>query len=103
VRDFLDVRDVARAYHLLFQKGKAGEVYNVCRGQGISLREVINYIADYLKVEIDFKVDLLLVRPNDNPVVVGNNKKIVNETGWSPEISFKKSITDVCDYWMKIL
>ena len=99
VRDFLDVRDVVRAYYLLLQKGKKGEIYNVCAGRGIALKELINYMADYLRIKVELKVDQSLIRPNDNPVIVGNNKKIRDELGWQPEIPLKKSIADICDYW----
>ena len=100
IRDFLDVRDVVRAYYLLFQKGKTGEIYNVCGGRGISLKKIIKQIADYLKIKVDLEIDKSLVRPNDSPVIIGDNKKIRDELGWKPEISLNKSIIDVCDYWM---
>lgn len=99
VRDFLDVRDVVKAYYLLLQKGKRGEIYNVCAGRGIALKELINCIADYLRIKVELKVDRSLIRPNDNPVIIGNNKKIRDELGWHPEIPLKKSIADICDYW----
>jgi GDP-4-dehydro-6-deoxy-D-mannose reductase len=99
VRDFLDVRDVVRAYYLLLQRGKKGEIYNVCTGKGVALEKVINYIADYLKIKVELKMVKSLVRPNDNPVIIGNNRKIKNELGWQPEISLRKSIVDICEYW----
>lgn len=100
VRDFLDVRDVVKAYYLLLQKGKCGGIYNVCAGRGIALKEVINYIADYLRIKVELKVGQSLIRPNDNPVIIGNNKKIRDELGWNPEIPLRKSIADICDYWI---
>ena len=99
VRDFLDVRDVVKAYYLLLLKGKRGQIYNVCAGRGITLKELINYIADYLKIKVELKVDQSLIRPNDNPVIIGNNKKIRDELGWQPEIPLRKSIVDICDCW----
>jgi len=99
VRDFLDVRDVVKAYYLLLQKGKCGEIYNICAGRGIPLKEIINCIAGYLKIKVKLKVDQTLIRPNDNPVIIGNNKKIRAELGWQPEIPLKKSIADICNYW----
>ena len=99
VRDFLDIRDVVKAYYLLLQKGKSGEIYNVCVGRGVSLKELINYIADYLRIKVELKVDQALIRPNDNPVIIGSNRKIRDELGWHPEIPLKKSIADICDYW----
>lgn len=99
IRDFLDVRDVVRAYDLLFQKGKNGEIYNICGGRGVTLREVVDLIASYLKLEVNLEIDKLLIRPNDNLVIVGDNKKIKDELGWHPEIPLEKSIVDICDYW----
>lgn len=101
VRDFLDVRDVVRAYDLLFKKGKTGEIYNICSGRGMSLREVIHCIADYLKISVDLRIIPSLIRPQDNPMIIGDNRKARSELGWNPEISFKKSIEDVCEYWME--
>lgn len=45
VRDFVDVRDVVRAYYRLLLDGKAGEVYNICGEKGVSLAEVVDQIA----------------------------------------------------------
>ena len=37
-RDFSDVRDVVRGYHLAITQGEPGEVYNVGSGQAYSIR-----------------------------------------------------------------
>ncbi len=39
-RDLTDVRDVVRAYRDLLEAGTPGEVYNVCRGEAVSIREI---------------------------------------------------------------
>jgi GDP-4-dehydro-6-deoxy-D-mannose reductase len=41
IRDFVDVRDVVRAYDGLLKKGRKGEIYNICTGVGHSLKELI--------------------------------------------------------------
>lgn len=99
IRDFSDVRDVVRAYYLLFQKGKAGEVYNVCSGNGISLHDIIKQIAGIAKINVMPRTDPGLVRPTDLPIIVGSNKKIFDDTGWENEFSLKKSLKDIFDYW----
>ena len=38
VRDFLHVSDVVDAYLALLERGVPGEVYNVCSGEGASVR-----------------------------------------------------------------
>ena len=99
VRDFIDVRDVVKAYYLLFKKGKKGELYNICSGKGISLNEVINIMTSNLNISILQKIDTQLVRPNDNKIIIGSNEKIKAETGWSNAIPIEKSIADILEFY----
>lgn len=99
VRDFLDVRDVVDAYMRLFQDGVKGEVYNICSGKGVSLREVIDMLCEILEIEIELETDPNLIRPNDNKIIIGSNKKLKDATGWEQKISLKKSLEDILNYW----
>ncbi len=99
VRDFLDVRDVVAAYYELFRKGKKGQVYNVCSGQGVTLREIIEKMGRLMGVDIEIKVNESLIRPNDNRIIVGSNEKIRKETGWKTTIALEDSLRDILDYW----
>jgi GDP-4-dehydro-6-deoxy-D-mannose reductase len=103
IRDFLDVRDVVRAYHLLLEKGAAGELYNVCSGNGYSLEEIIDMLASLLQVSVTTKVDITKIRPNDNKVIIGDNVKIKDHIGWWPKISFLQSLQDLVFYWKNML
>ncbi len=99
IRDFSDVRDVVVAYHLLLHSGKSGEVYNVCSGEGISLREVILIMADILNMKIAITIDEKLIRPNENKKIIGCNEKIKQALGWQPQYSLRQSLCDVLNYW----
>lgn len=101
VRDFIDVRDVVEAYYLLFKKGRKGEVYNICTGKGTSLSEVIGIMSSLLEIEVEQKVDPLLVRPNDNRVIIGCNEKIKRDTGWSNKHSLEKSLNDILSHFLQ--
>lgn len=101
VRDFLDVRDVVDAYIRLFKDGVKGEVYNICSGNGVSLREVIDMLCGILEIEIDLETDPNLIRPNDNKIIIGANKKLKDTTGWEQKISLKNSLEDIISYWDK--
>jgi GDP-4-dehydro-6-deoxy-D-mannose reductase len=101
VRDFIDVRDVVRAYDLLFKKGRGGEIYNVCSGRGIAISEIIDSMAGILKIDITSAPDPSLIRPTDNKMLIGSNEKIKQHTGWESTISLKKSLEDILDYWMQ--
>ncbi len=95
VRDFVDVRDVVRAYDLLLQNGTPGEVYNICGGKGMTLRGVIDEIANLLGVEVKTKTDPSLVRPGDNHVIIGSSEKIFRELGWEATIPLEKTLKDM--------
>ncbi|MCK4797320.1 MAG: GDP-mannose 4,6-dehydratase [Spirochaetes bacterium] len=100
-RDFLDVRDVASAYYLLFKEGKRGEVYNVCSGNGYILSDIINKMADICNININIKSNPKFIRPNDNKIIVGSNEKIKKGTRWNPSISIEQSLKDILEYWKK--
>jgi GDP-4-dehydro-6-deoxy-D-mannose reductase len=98
VRDFTDVRDIVSAYYLLLNKGEKGEVYNVCSGVGISLANIIQIISKYLDVEVIIKVDPKRIRPQDNKLIVGSNKKL-KDLGWNQKYLLEDTLKDLIDYW----
>ncbi|HKZ35465.1 MAG TPA: GDP-mannose 4,6-dehydratase [Patescibacteria group bacterium] len=97
-RDFTDVRDAVSAYWLLMQNGKNGETYNVCSGQGYSLKEIIEKLKSLSK--IDFEVISLdnRLRQNDPDSITGDNQKL-KSLGWQPQYSLDSSLKDTLDYW----
>ncbi|MCC7332178.1 MAG: GDP-mannose 4,6-dehydratase [Flavobacteriales bacterium] len=99
VRDFIDVRAVVEAYYLLFKKGKKGEVYNICNGVGTSLQEIITIISKIVDVEIIQETDVNLVRPNDNKIIIGSNKKLIKDTGWKNRYSLQDSLKEIISYY----
>ena len=99
IRDFLDVRDVVKAYYLLLKKGRSGEVYNICSGNGILLSDIISKMSEILNLSIETKINPDLIRPNENKKIIGSYQKIKNELGWQPEIPLDKSLEDIIRYW----
>ena len=99
IRDFVDVRDVVRAYYLLLKSGRRGEVYNICSGKGIVLKDIISAMSELLNINVDTLVNPELIRPNENKKVIGSYQKIKEELGWQPEIDISKSLSDIIQYW----
>jgi len=97
-RDFLDVRDVVRAYVCLMEKGRKGEVYNICSGRAIALKEVLDMLLSLTSSAIEIRVDPQKLRKTDIPLLVGDNQKIRNETSWTPKISIKQTLIDLLEY-----
>jgi GDP-4-dehydro-6-deoxy-D-mannose reductase len=95
VRDFLDVRDVVRAYLLLLNHGQPGEVYNLASGIGRRLADCFELLARVIDVAAVAEPDAALLRPGDIPVLIGDATKLRTATGWSPEIAFERTLQDL--------
>jgi len=98
-RDYTDVRDIARAYRLLLEKGNPGETYNICSGTALSGHEILSHILSAAGCGPDIVRDPLKTQPSDRPVLYGSHQKITDDTGWRPEIKIDKTIHDVVEDW----
>lgn len=100
-RDFTDVRDGAEAYLLLIQKGKAGEIYNVCSGKSRELKEVIKILKQVAGTDFKVDEDKNRFKNKDPRELFGDNSKL-KALGWREKCSLKESLKDIIDYWGKI-
>ncbi len=100
-RDYCDVRDVVRAYLLLLRKGRRGEAYNICSGKALALREILDFLIRESsgKAPISVNVDPAKLRKADVPALIGSNRKIAQETGWSPRIPMDQTLRDLLGFW----
>lgn len=98
-RDFIDVRDAVRAYVLLMNKGKRGEVYNVCRGEGVVLRRLLEILLSSAAKPVKIEQDPAKMRKVDIPFLVGDNRKVKKETSWEPQIPLEHTLLELLDYW----
>ncbi|WP_418791095.1 GDP-mannose 4,6-dehydratase [Phosphitispora sp. TUW77] len=103
VRDFIDVRDVVGAYYQLLKKGREGQVYNICSGKGYRLSEVIEVIKAVLGVEFEIEIEKSFIRPVDNPVIIGSNRKLSEEVQFCTKYELHDSIRDIGKYWSEVL
>jgi GDP-4-dehydro-6-deoxy-D-mannose reductase len=95
VRDLLDVRDVVAAYVALLDRGAAGEVYNVARGEGVTIRDLFERLAGLLDAEVEPVPDEALVRTGDIPHLVGDPTKLERATGWCASITLDETLRGV--------
>jgi len=100
-RDYTDVRDTVRAYLLLMTKGRGGEVYNVCSGRAVKLRQILEFMLQQVSFPVKIEVDESRLRKMDIERLVGDNRKIKQETGWEPTIPLEKTLQDLLAYWRK--
>lgn len=98
-RDFLDVRDVAKAYYILLKQGKKNSVYNICSGRGTVLKDIITILSQQLNITIQTQTNPQLIRPNENRKIMGSFQKMKKDFGWQPEISLEQTLADIIAYW----
>jgi GDP-4-dehydro-6-deoxy-D-mannose reductase len=94
-RDYLDVRDQARALALLIKRGRPGEVYNVCSGKVRTIRDLVMFLIGLSGAPIEIRIDPALERSIDIPLLVGSPEKLISLTGWKPMISLEDSLRDL--------
>ncbi len=98
-RDFVDVRDAARAYSLLAQRGSAGRCYNVCSGQATSIQECLELLLEMTRVNFNLVQDPERLQNNDIPVQRGDPVRLQRATGWQAEIPIRQSLQDLLNEW----
>ncbi len=94
-RDFVDVRDVARAYRLVALQGRPGAIYNVCSGVDRAIEDIAHGLAAKSTADVRFVQRDGLIRPVDTPIVRGDASALAADTGWAPEIAFETTLHDV--------
>jgi GDP-4-dehydro-6-deoxy-D-mannose reductase len=95
VRDFLHVRDVARAYVDLLSQGTVGDVYNVASGVGVDVGTLAKRVLALVGVDAILNTDAALVRPAEVPVLIGDATKLRRATEWSPRFTLDSIIEDL--------
>jgi len=100
-RDWTDVRDMVRAYHLALEKCRPGEVYNIGRGEAMTVEAMLDLLLSMTKVPVKIEQDPARMRPSDVRLLRCDCSKFKQETGWEPQIPFKTTLRDLLDYWRK--
>jgi GDP-4-dehydro-6-deoxy-D-mannose reductase len=100
-RDYTDVRDIARAYRLLIEKGKPGERYNICSGKALSGHQILDGLLASSDARPKIEQDPNKMRPSDNPVIYGSHEKLTRDTGWQPEIDIETTLKDALAEWRR--
>lgn len=102
-RDYTDVRDVVKAYMSIIEKGEPGRPYNVCRGTGYKLSDLLEKYRSMARKEIKVQTDQSRMRPVDIPILTGSNKRLTGDTGWQPQIEIETTLSDSLQFWRERL
>lgn len=93
IRDYIHVVDVAEAHAVAARRldeGPIGEVYNVGRGEGVTVKEVFETVRAV--TGIAFEVDVVDRRPGDAPAYFADSSKIGRQLGWSARLGLEDMV-----------
>ena len=102
-RAIMDQRDLVKGLMLLAEKGKVGDVYNISSEYVYQMSDIVKMIEKQVGHKLEIKIDEKLIRPTDEKIIVGDITKLKEDTGWYQDIRMEQTISDMLDYWRKIL
>ncbi len=83
------------AYISLTERGRPGEVYNVCSGRSYAVADLIETLAGLAGVEARVEPHPSRVRRVDIPERGGSYAKLAGATGWAPSIEMSQTLADL--------
>lgn len=94
IRDFSHVKDVVSAYRLLLNEGAVATPYNICSGEGRSIRDLLDEMLRLTGVKAHVEVDPSRLRPAEILSLVGNPLRL-ERLGWKRRRSASEALKDV--------
>lgn len=98
LRDFMHVEDIASAFVALLDSPVMGAV-NIASGIPVSLREVVLMAADYLGARERVDFGAIPAQRNEPPLLVGDNRRLRDSTGWNHQRALHVGIEQTVDWW----
>ena len=97
-RDITDVRDMSRALQAC-ENAAFGEAYNLCSNVAYTIEDILSIIIESSTTDVEAVLDPALIRPTDEPIIMGDNTKFKSKTGWSPVVPLQVTIVDTLEFF----
>ena len=114
-RDWGHTKDYVEAMWLMLQQDKADD-YVIALNEQHSVRDFVNAAAPYFGFDLEWfgkgedeigidaktkktivRVDPTYFRPSEVDTILGDSSRARKELGWSPKITFKDLVEDMCE------
>ena len=102
-REWIYVKDHCEALIKVYQKGKAGNFYNIGSNKNLNNLEVTKKLLNIAKKKINIgknvKINFVKDRPGHDVRYALNSNKIKKELNWKPKINFSEGIKLTFDWY----
>ncbi len=102
IRDYLHVRDAARALVKLVTSDAQG-TFNIGSGQGVRIRDLVLHVADHFRNSRLIHLGAHSANENDPPVLVADIERLKSQLNWNPTIPLRTGLTSTCQWWERRL
>ncbi len=108
IRDWLYVKDHAQAIDLIFHKGKNGETYNIGGSNEWTNIKLVNKLCEIMDVKLNRTkgtsaqlITYVKDRAGHDLRYAIDSKKLQNDLGWSPKVSFDKGLEKTVNWYLE--
>ncbi len=102
-RDFLDVRDVVRAYAdsalMELPSDAFGKAFNLSSGRPMQIRSILDTLIELSGLTVEVEIDPQRLRGTEVPVASGHSEAALRTFGWKPAIELRQTLHDVLEDW----
>jgi UDP-glucose 4-epimerase len=100
IRDYIHVADLAEAHVVAAarcESGEAADVFNVGRGVGSSVREVMAMVSEVIGRDVNAEV--VARRAGDPPASTADTERIARELGWTSRFDLRDMVASAWSAW----
>lgn len=102
-KSYIHARDLARAIHLVAEKAPLGAVYNVGPPEPVSIRHVVEVVADVLEMPFDQLCEVTADRLGQDSRYWLDSSAVRADVGWEPEIDLHAGVEDMVGWGRRYL
>lgn len=102
-KSYIHGRDLAKAIHLISQKGHMGRIYNVGPQEPISIKDLVALILDKMNIPFENVCETADARIGEDSMYWLDSSLIRDELGWAPEITLDQGIDEMIAWGKKYI
>ena len=102
VRDWIYVLDHCEALHIILERGRPGDIYNISSGSEKSVIHIVRLILNYLN-KPEVKIEYVEDRPGHDRKYSLDSFKINKELGWEPKYDFETALERTVNWYVENL